>query len=157
MSLKLTSHFYTAQQSFNMTPVIDIVFQLIIFFSLVCRFIEAENFPVIVPDNCNFSRPAFEPAADQLTTVTVMKTSDEKITFAVGAEKISAQSYPEIVHELSNLIDLNLKDLPPQRRVISVRIDKDVPFDQAQYALAAIAASSATDIQLATLKDKRTD
>jgi hypothetical protein len=38
-----------------------------------------------------------------------------------------------------------------------LRIDKDVPFAQAQYALAGIAASSATDIQLAVLKDKGTN
>ena len=34
--------------SFNMTPIIDIVFLLIIFFLVVCRFIEAENFPVVL-------------------------------------------------------------------------------------------------------------
>jgi hypothetical protein len=36
-----------------------------------------------------------------------------------------------------------------------LRIDKDVCFAEAQYALAGIAASSATDIQLAALKNKR--
>jgi hypothetical protein len=38
-----------------------------------------------------------------------------------------------------------------------LRIDKDVCFAEAQYALAGIAASSATDVQLAALKDKRPD
>ena len=36
-----------------------------------------------------------------------------------------------------------------------MRIDRDVRFAQAQYALAAVAASEATDIQLAVLKTKR--
>jgi hypothetical protein len=38
-----------------------------------------------------------------------------------------------------------------------LRIDKDICFAEAQYALAGIAASIATDIQLATLKDKRAE
>ena len=57
--------------SFNMTPIIDIVFLLIIFFLVVCQFIEAENFPVTVPDDCEFAQSDSEPGG-QVTTVTVM-------------------------------------------------------------------------------------
>jgi biopolymer transport protein ExbD len=140
-----------------MTPIIDIVFLLIIFFLVVCQFIEAENFPVTVPDNCRFAQSDPEPGA-QLTTLTVMKTAEEKIAFAVGPEKVSASSYPDligIVDKLAKLIDVRLKDLPPDRRIVTLRIDRDICFSDAQYALAAVAASSATDIQLAALKDKR--
>jgi len=54
------------------------------------------------------------------------------------------------------LIDIQLEDLPRDRRVVTLRIDKDVCFTEAQYALAGVAASTATDIQLAALKNKRT-
>ena len=37
-------------ESFDMTPIIDVVFLLIIFFMLVCQFIAAEQFQVEVPD-----------------------------------------------------------------------------------------------------------
>ena len=140
--------------SFNMTPIIDIVFLLIIFFLVVCQFIEAENFPVTVPDGCEFAQSDSEPGA-QVTTVTVMRTNIERIAFAVGSEKITASSYADIVEGLAQLIDIRLRNLPPERRVVTLRIDKDVCFADAQYALAAVAQSSATDIQLATLKDKR--
>jgi len=140
--------------SFNMTPIIDIVFLLIIFFLVVCQFIEAENFPVTVPDGCEFAQSDSEPGA-QVTTVTVMKTTGEKIDFAVGSEKITASSYADIVEGLARLIDIRLRNLPPERRVVTLRVDKDICFGEAQYALAAVAQSSATDIQLATLKDKR--
>jgi biopolymer transport protein ExbD len=139
--------------SFNMTPVIDIVFLLIIFFSVVCQFIEAENFPVAVPDSCSFAQSAPQRRI-QVTTVTVMKTAEGKSEFAVGSEKVSALGYADIVEELAQLIDVCLKDFPPARRVVTLRIDKDVCFSEAQYALAGVAASSATDIQLATIKDK---
>lgn len=139
-----------------MTPIIDIVFLLIIFFLVVCQFIEAENFTVTVPDGCEFARsePEFE---SQKTTVTVMKTAGDGIGFAVDSEKISTFSYSDIAEKLAELIDNRLKDSPPEGRVVTLRIEKDVCFADAQYALAGIAASSATDIQLAVLKNKRAD
>jgi biopolymer transport protein ExbD len=139
-----------------MTPIIDIVFLLIIFFLVVCQFIEAENFPVAVPDECGFAESDLE-RRDRVTTVTVIRTTEERTDFAVGAEKIAGASYADIVEKLTELIDVRLKDLPADDRIVILRIDKDVPFAQAQYALAGVAASSATDIQLAVLKDKGTN
>lgn len=143
-------------RSFNMTPIIDIVFLLIIFFLVVCQFIEAENFPVAVPDECWFAESDLERRG-RVTTVTAIRTTEERTDFAVGAEKIAGASYADIVEKLTELIDVRLKDLPADDRIVILRIDKDVPFAQAQYALAGVAASSATDIQLAVLKDKGTN
>ena len=154
MLLRATSQFRSSVQSFNMTPVIDIVFLLIIFFLVVCQFIEAENFPVTVPDGCEFAQSDDEPGS-RLTTVTVMKTAEEKIDFAVGSERITALSHADVVDKLAELIDVRLKDLPPDHRVVTLRIDRDVCFSAAQYALAGIAASTATDVQLAALKNNR--
>jgi biopolymer transport protein ExbD len=148
--------------SFNMTPIIDIVFLLIIFFLVVCRFIEAENFSVTVPHGCRFADKSTESGTAS-ATVTVMKTTEGKADFAVGAEKIPASDYPDtppkqhIVRELAHLIDIRLNDLPADNRVVTLRIDADICFDRAQYALAGAAASSATDIQLAVLKNNRTN
>ena len=142
--------------SFNMTPIIDIVFLLIIFFLVVCQFIEAENFSVSVPDGCAFAQADAEPSG-RLTTVTVMKLPKGEAAFAVGSEKIVAASSAVLIEKLRSLIDVRLKDLPAERRVVTLRIDKDVCFSEAQYALAGIYASSATDIQLAALKDERRD
>ena len=155
MSLRTTRQFRSSVQSFNMTPVIDIVFLLIIFFLVVCQFIEAENFPVAVPDGCEFAESDAERRA-QVTTVTVMKSGDGRSDFAVGSEKISGPTYTDVVEKLAQQIDVRLKDLPTDRRVVTLRIDKDVCFAEAQYALAAVAASCATDIKLAALKNKRT-
>ena len=157
MSLRTFSSFLSPDKSgsFNMTPIIDIVFLLIIFFLVVCQFIEAENFPVAVPDGCGFAQSDAEHRA-QVITVTVMKTAEEKVDFAVGSEKITTSSNANIVEKLAKLIDIRLTDYPPDRRVVTLRIDKNICFSEAQYALAGIAASSATDIKLAALKDKRT-
>jgi len=156
--LRAIGQFRSADKSgtFNMTPIIDIVFLLIIFFLVVCQFIEAENFPVAVPDSCEFAQSEPQPRA-QVTTVTVMKTTKDGVDFAVGSEKISASGYADVVEKIAELIDVRLKNLPADSRVVTLRIDKDVCFAEAQYALAAVAASSATDIQLAVLRDRQAD
>jgi biopolymer transport protein ExbD len=138
--------------SFNLTPVIDIVFQLIIFFAVTCQFIDAENFPVSVPDNCNFASIVDRPGA-QITTVTVIKDDFGKSVFAVGSEKVAESNYEQTADKLTLLLNAQLKDLPAQNRVVTLRINKDVPFAEAQYALAAIAQSTATDIRLAAFRE----
>ncbi len=156
MPIRTSNKFQHGTSSFNMTPVIDIVFQLIIFFAVACQFIEAENFPVAVPDKCGFAESNLEHTG-QITTVTVIRTTEEKTDFAVGTEKVTATNYADITEKITELIDARLKDLPAGGRVIILRIDKDVPFAEAQYALAGVAASCATDIRLAVLKDKGTN
>ncbi|MHC4644659.1 MAG: ExbD/TolR family protein [Planctomycetota bacterium] len=137
-----------------MTPIIDIVFLLIIFFLVVCRFIEAENFPVAVPDDCRFARGDSEsgPAA---ATVSVMMKAGHEIGFAVGSQAVSPlEDADGMIEELARLIDERLSRLPPEQRLVTLRIDKDICFAEAQYALAGIAASCAANVQLAAFKDK---
>src|SRR4030042_3055635 len=99
---KVRSRFVSDTASFNMTPVIDIVFQLIIFFALVCKFIEAENFEVTVPDSCKFAQKQEQVDAGAVT-VTVMKTSQGRVEFAVGAEKVSSD-FETLPQKLARLI-----------------------------------------------------
>ena len=127
---------------------------MFIFFLVVCQFIEAEKFPVAVPAGCEFADSDVRPGAG-LTTLTVIKTDNERSDFAVGSEKITASNYANIADKLTQLLNIRLKDSAGDRRVVTLRIDKDVSCKQFQHALAAVAASSATDIRLATLKDSR--
>ena len=156
MPFKFSKPYQSRQKSLNVIPVIDILFQLIIFFSLVCQFVDTENFPVNVPDNCNFAQNQPQDNTDAVT-VTVMKSGDDKIDYAVGPEKISASNNQDITKKLTELIDAQSKNLPREKKVVTLRIDKDVCFDNAQYALAAIAQSTVPDIRLAAIRDKRAD
>ncbi len=139
---------------FDMTPIIDIVFLLIIFFLLVCQFIVAENFDVTVPDDISSAQPA--PAADQqMTTVTVMSADTGGAVYAVGSEIIAAPSGRDISYAIAAEIDTQLQHLPRESRVVCLRIDKDICFRDSQYALAGISQSTATDMKLAVTKQKR--
>jgi len=146
-------HTYRKTASFNMTPIIDIVFLLIIFFLMVSQLIEAENFDVNVPDNCQFSQ-LLGADSRQVTTVTVMNSKDADGEFAVGSEKIAALAGNDLIDRLCGLINTCLETLPAEDRIVTLRIDRDVPFAKAQFALAAVARSNAVSIKLAALKDK---
>ena len=137
--------------AFNLTPVIDIVFLLIIFFAVVCKFIEAENFPVTVPANCKNAQNDTDKHSAS-TTLTVMKTDSATSEFAVDSEKISSIGCYEITYKLAELINERLKMLPPENRTVTLRIDRDVSYRDAQYALAALARSNAADIRMAVNK-----
>jgi len=138
---------------FNITPIIDIVFLLMIFFVLAAQFIEAENFPVDVPDDCEFAESKSQHRI-QTTTVTVMKNSADSSEFAVGAEKINAKDSIETVKKIAESIDNRLKDMQEKDRSVTLRADKDAVFGQVQYALAGIAESCAVNIKLSVLKEK---
>jgi len=135
-----------------MTPLIDIVFLLIVFFLVVCQFIDAENFPVSVPDDCDYAQG--QVPGQPVTTVTVAKTASQASIFAVDAERVDLLNRQDMVAKMSELIDERLSKLPQDKRVVTLRIDREVCFADAQYALAAVAASTATDVKLAALKDK---
>ena len=156
MPIRRASQFRSSTKSgsFNMTPLIDIVFLLIIFFLVVCQFIEAENFPVTVPDDCESARNGSDTGS-AVTTVTVMKTDGGSSVFAVGPEKIALSEGSDLTEQIARLVDFSLENFPSERRIVTMRVDREVCFSEAQYALAAIAQSSATDIQLAVLRDRR--
>jgi biopolymer transport protein ExbD len=138
----------TKPSGINLTPVIDIVFLLIIFFCVVCQFIEAENFAVAVPEDCEFAQEADDDAAN-MATVTLMRNEDGGYSFAVGAERVESDDYGVLVGRLAERIDARLEGLAEGARVVTLRVDKDICYEQAQFALAAIANSSATNIRLA--------
>lgn len=138
-----------------MTPIIDIVFLLIIFFMLVCKFIVAENFQVTVPDDISSAQSPQRSTTDKMTTVTVMFDEDGSVSYAVGSEIVAYPHDGDIASTIAAHIDTQLYNLSPDRRVITLRIDKDIPYIDSQHAIAGISQSSATDIKLAAIKEKR--
>ena len=137
-----------------MTPLIDIVFLLIIFFMVLCQFIVSENFPVDVPDKCSFADFVSEPGS-AVTTITIMKQAEGEIVYAVGSEIFSDSEAIGIVEKIAMAIDRRLEGLAEKNRIVCLRADKDVPYSRVQYALAAISQSCAADIELAVIKGER--
>jgi len=134
--------------NFNITPIIDIVFLLIVFLVVVFGRIGAENFDVNVPDKCVNGLDQKEDIA-QIATVTITK-EDTNVIFAVASEKIDAkEAKSEWVKEK---VDFQLANAVRKDQTVSLRIDKDITFKDAAKALEGISKSQADGIRLAVVK-----
>jgi biopolymer transport protein ExbD len=156
MLLRTAERFRSEGLTFNMTPVIDIVFLLIVFFVVVFQFIGTEDTKVQLPADCNFAESLGEnrplPA-----TITASMTNQGRINFSVGTEKIQAADKHKLMQMMQKSLDESLRKLPESQRVVVLRIDKNISFADAQYALAAAAESSANRLKLATLAEINQD
>jgi len=119
---------------------------------LVCQFIVAENFEVAVPDDISSAQPG-QTDGQQMTTVTVMFDHAGKPAYAVGTERIELDT-GDISDEIAAQIDSQLQNLPAERRLVCLRMDKGVTFRNARHALSGISLSTATEIKLAVSKQK---
>ena len=150
MLLRIAERFRSEGLSFNMTPVIDIVFLLIVFFVVVFQFIGTDETKVQLPADCSFAESTDENRPLP-TTITASMTERGGITFSVGAEKIRAADKHTLMKLMQKSLNERLHKLPQSERVVILRIDKNISFADAQYALAAAAESSANRLRLATL------
>ena len=137
----------------NMTPIIDIVFLLVIFFMIVCQFITEQNFEVSVPDDVTSAEEFTQQDDNGGTMVTVMLDEQGVVSYAVDAD-IIAVADGDISQLIARAIDTRLK-ASDEQRVVSLRIDKNIEFKDSQYALAGISNSTALGMKLAVDKDKR--
>ncbi len=155
MLLKEFQQFRSDDGQVNMTPIIDIVFLLIIFFMLVCQFIVAENFEIAVPDKCGFAQSQQDKNQKFATVSLIADKQSGQVTYAVGSEVISAEDGNNIADAISEAIEKQLNNLGLEKRIVCVRADQSVPYAFAQRALEGIAKSSATDVQLAVVRNER--
>ena len=153
-----------------MIPTIDILFQLVIFFILACQFAVVEQFPITVPDKCAAAKTAPQDQRNIITVTVMNSAKGDGIECAVGNEKLSNTDgkalAARIAEKLNEKLGVPAGDItvgatggrplsqPSSiQRIVCLRIAKDVPFGQTQYALAGVAQSAATDIQMAVMKN----
>jgi biopolymer transport protein ExbD len=139
-----------------MTPVIDIVFLLIVFFVVVFQFIETENEPVALPRGCDFAENA-DDAQNWPATITMRRNKRDEITFIIGSEKMVIEDKPKLIEFAAETLNNLLEKLPKDERVVVLRIDKNIDYGHAQYALSAVAKSIAMGLQLATTATQNED
>ena len=140
--------------TFNMTPMIDVVFLLIIFFMLVCQFIIAENFDVVVPDKIDNSLIR-DLDTEKSSTVTAMLKDDGSILYAVGSATIESDE-SDIATTLEDMINQNIKGLAKDggKKIVNLRISNQMKFSDYKQVLVAVSKSNAQDMQLAVFKEQ---
>jgi len=117
----------------NMTPLIDVVFLIIIFFIVIMSFSEVLPTMVTLPnaDEAKENR--------QLAQLTITVKS-ENLLF-VGSKRVPLISLEEV---------LRLKVSDPKGCTVQFRGDENVPYDIVQKVLQKIAAAGITNINFST-------
>ncbi|MHC4926988.1 MAG: ExbD/TolR family protein, partial [Planctomycetota bacterium] len=133
-------------ETFDMTPVIDVVFLLIIFFMLVCQFIAAEQFKVAVPDRIA-SAQADEVKACEPLTITVMAENGGAVC-AVGSERLADVQGDDMAQLITGAVDELLTD-EMSDKTVRLRCDKAVTFGQVKHILKGISNSEAATLDWA--------
>lgn len=137
-------------ETFDMTPIIDVVFLLIIFFMLVCQFIAAEKFQVQVPDKIESAQPGESPPKGPLT-ITVMAGADGKAVYAVDSGKLGDVEGRDLAQLIQLEIDRALAGAGAAEKTVRLRCDKSITFGQIKYILSGISKSTAATLDWAVL------
>ncbi|MHC5083489.1 MAG: ExbD/TolR family protein [Planctomycetota bacterium] len=135
-----------------MTPIIDVVFLLIIFFMLVCQFIAAEQFKVAVPDEIA-SAEKQEAQEVKPLTITVMESEAGPVTCAIGSEELADVAGKDLALLITSAVDDYLVKANPDDKTIRLRCDKSIPFGQVKHILAGISKSGAENLDWAVLAE----
>jgi biopolymer transport protein ExbD len=153
MSFLFANHEKRKSLFFNITPVIDIVFLLIIFFVLDFQFFGSNSQDIELPDKCSYAQKDAEPPAGTVAIV-VLQTSDGEIKYSVNNRLVNATDSCKLAEQMAGMINECCEGIQPESRVVILRIDKELHFGKAQHALASASLSTATTIKIATLAEK---
>lgn len=136
-----------------MTPIIDVVFLLIIFFMLVAQFIVAEQYKVSVPDEIKTAQVPSETEEKRPLTITVLPDQQEGITCAIGREKLASVGGKDLKSLITSVINDYLSEHKQADKTVRLRCDQSVPFGQVKYILSGISQSRAENLDWAVLSD----
>jgi biopolymer transport protein ExbD len=121
-------------EAFDMTPVIDVVFLLIIFFMLVCQFIVADRYKVEVPEEISAAVPQRDD--ERHLTLTVMPDAGGGHFMAAGNERLSIDNAEDIAALFVSVIDEHFRTAPSgESRTVRLRCDRSVTFGQVRPVL----------------------
>ncbi len=162
----------------NLTPMIDVVFQLIIFFMLVNNIISEEAVQMIVPA---LQDPVVKKAPEEMKKITVnivppldvrdrrrepgyMRQSFDALGVKIGASKL----YPLTDEALEQVTDYlkaetaegeltRLSEKNPNPVQILLRADAATKFADVARVIKAITAADISDIQLIAYEEEQAD
>ena len=104
----------------DMTPMIDMTFQLIAFFMVLLNFVEADQNERIHLPSSELAKP---PDAPMVSPITLQVTSEG--TVLVGGDEVAASGVAAVLAKESQLLERN--DKKPADATVIIRGDARVP------------------------------
>jgi biopolymer transport protein ExbD len=121
---------------FNITPLIDIVFNLIVFFALASLYVRKETAqPVTLPSAGQFD--VHEQAAPRRLTITL----DRERRIFVAGEQVAPANVEHLLVERAGS--------EPQTLDVRLRADRSVPFADVKPVIIACAQHGITNLKVA--------
>ena len=111
MLLRIAERFRSEGLSFNMTPVIDVVFLLIVFFVVVFQFIGSEDSKVQLPADCSFAE-SIDENRPRPATITACRINEDRVSFSISGAQIQISSKAELIQTMQKSLDERLMNLP---------------------------------------------
>jgi biopolymer transport protein ExbD len=127
--------------------MIDIVFQLLVFFMVASHLVNAEREPVQLPDPAH-SQAKEKDRADRLV-INLFSDTEGRI------QKIKANA--DLIKDLPALVDLLLRvgpQLQANHGSVILRADKNMQFVEMEKVLRAIANAGVTSVDIAAQQDQ---
>lgn len=120
----------------DLTPVIDVVFILLIFFIVTSVFKKEELALILDLPSSNAKE---------------MKVEKEQIFIELSKEKLAIKGIEVSFESLEN----NLQEVKDKEKPIIVRIDKEVPYERVVKVLDLLQKYSLTNLALVTNEEKK--
>ena len=151
MSAAMPGHSSKAEP--NMTPLLDLVLQLVMFFMLCANFVmEQVNETIKLPE------AIAAKALDKTQEAYVILNVTEQGKVLLGRSGEPLEGIPQITQHMRNQFDLDKARTKPKdweagkgRSVIILRAHRDCSFKQVHDVMSACRRAGYTDIQLRTL------
>ena len=121
----------------NMTPLIDVVFLIIIFFIMIM------NVTDVLPSKV--ALPLADEAGENQGLYELSIIIKSESIFYIGAR-------PFKIHNLKDILQQRYPD--PRGRTIQLRADENVPYETVRMVLQEIAAAGITRVDFATRTEK---
>ena len=142
---------------FNMTPMIDVVFLLIVFFMLICQFISQDEELVSVPDDCE-TVILDKVSKDNEIEIQVWADSvggADGIIYSVNNKDYRASGYSSdemLTADLAKQISMLANG--KQKPVVRLRGDGSLSCEQVRPAIKAAGMAGLDSIRFAAFKEK---
>jgi len=133
---------HNPQWSFNITPLVDIVFQLIVFFMVVSQVVSGHNESMRVPDPDRSQ--ADKQSADKYTVVNLFASAGG----TVGKIKVNATILPNIP-ALTDLLLRHSEQFKGNKTKLLVRADQQIQYRYVRQVLQAISNAGVSSLELA--------
>jgi len=138
MSVKIDKG--TAAGLINLTPMIDVVFQLLLFFLVASRFADEERELKVVLPQASEAKPLASRPSEYFVTI------DQQGKYYVGGRSVA----PERLEQ--SLLQLGSNN--PGRQTVIIRADKRAQVEHAVFVMNACNKAGILDYRLTTATDK---